>query len=234
MKSEHLRACIFLALSLVSLPVPGQDAAPARAAVTPASTAAAAAEQQGFDEKFKQLAAEIDTLRDANQLLQAKLSALNEDLQKIRAEQARVAASAVGRDDLKPLAQKIDDVDKKRMEDKETISQEIKDSAARLEKLLAPAADSSPRPSIHTPAAVPPSATPPATPPVAVDGFSYTIKDGDRPRDIVNAYNADFKSKGVKTITLQQVIDANPGVDWKRLKIGQKIVIPRPAGYPAS
>ncbi len=32
----------------------------------------------------------------------------------------------------------------------------------------------------------------------------------------------------MKTISLKQAMEANPGVDWNRLKVGQKIVIPRP------
>jgi LysM repeat protein len=33
----------------------------------------------------------------------------------------------------------------------------------------------------------------------------------------------------MKTVSRKQVMDANPDVDWGKLKIGQKIVIPRPA-----
>ena len=225
MKHEHIPACIFLSLSLLPFPVLGQDAAAPRPAATPASTAAAVAEQQGFDEKFKQLAADMDTLRAANQLLLEKFSALKDDLTQVRAEQARLAAGAVSRDDLKPLALKIDAVDKKRQEDKDAISEEIKNTTARLEKLLTPSVDPPPRTPIRTPTPAPP----PVPPPAATDGFSYTIKDGDLLGDIVKAYNNDFKSKGWKTIKAKQVMDANLGVDWTRLKIGQKIVIPRPA-----
>jgi len=216
MKRALIPAGILLGLSLLRLPALGQDVA----ATNAAGQAAAVAEQQGVEEKFKQMAADIQTLRAANQALLDKVSALNEELQQIRAEQARLTANTLGRDDLKPLAQRIEEVDKKRQEDKDTISEEIKKSAARLEKLLTNAAEISPKPPIK-PA--------PGAPPATEDGFSYTIKDGDRLLDIVNAYNAEFKSKGMKTITLKQAKDANPGVDWNNLHIGQKIVIPRPA-----
>jgi cell division protein FtsB len=220
MKREHIRACIFLGLSLLRLPAMGQDAAAARPAATPAVIAATVAEQQGVDEKFKQLAADIDTLRAANQLLQEKVTALTQELQQVHAEQARQAAGAVSRDDLKRLALQIEEVDKKRMEDKEAISLAISNTTARLLPLLTNPVDSAPKPAVRGPA--------PPAPTAAADGFSYTIKDGHRPTAIVKAYNDDFRSKGMKTITLQQVIDANPGVDWKHLRIGQKIVIPRP------
>ena len=44
-----------------------------------------------------------------------------DDLHQIHAEQARLAANAIGRDDLKPLALKIEEVDERRQEDKEAI-----------------------------------------------------------------------------------------------------------------
>lgn len=230
MKRPLILPGLFLGLSLLRLPALGQDAAvptaavptaAADAATNPASKAAAVAEQQGVDEKFKQLAADIETLRAANQLLLDKLSALKDDLQQIRSDQARLAASAVSREDLRPLAQRIEEVDKKRQEDKEAISEEIKKSAARLETLLTNAAEA--------------AARPPVKPPVtgvaagAENGFRYSVKEGDFLDAIVAAYNAEFQKKGMKTISVQQAKDANPGVDWNRLKIGQKIVIPHPA-----
>jgi hypothetical protein len=45
---------------------------------------------------------------------------------------------------------------------------------------------------------------------------------------IVAAYNAEFKSKGMKTITLKQAMDANPTINWNALQLGQKIFIPAP------
>jgi LysM repeat protein len=229
MKFEPVSACIFLSLTFLCLPVPGQNPTPPRGTTSPAVVAAAVAEQQGIDEKFKQMAADLEALRAANQLLAGKVSALTEELQQVRAEEARLAGSAISRDDLKPLAQKIDEVDKKRIEDKDAISEEIKNTTTNLLRQLAPPVD----PSLRTSRGTPPP-VPPPVPPAATDGFSYTIKEGDFLVAIVTAYNNDFKSKGVKTISVQQVKEVNPGVDWNRLKVGQKIVIPRPAGYPAS
>ena len=216
MRLAHALAGIFLSLSVLSWPALGQDPVS-----TPANKAAAVAEQQGVDERFKQLAADLESLRAANQLLLDKLAALKEDVQQVRAEQSRLAAHAVSRDDLKSLAQRIEEVDKKRQDDKDIISEEIKKSSAHLETLLKPATEATPKPPLHAPPAVTTTST--------TDGFTYTIKEGDRLPLIVNAYNDDFKNKGMKTITMTQAKEANPGVDWSRLKIGQKIVIPRPA-----
>ncbi len=217
MKSEHIFACIFLGLTLLTPPAFGQDAT----ATNAATNAAAIAEKQGLDEKFKQMAADIDSLRTANQLLQDKISALKDELQQSRAEQTRLAAAALSREDLKPLAQRIEEVDKRRQDDKDAISDEIKKSEARLQKLLAPSADPPVKPAV-------PSPSPGATPATA-DGFVHIVEEGDRLMDIYRAYNKDFKSKGMKTITYSQFLQANPGVDPKKLQVGQKIIVPRPA-----
>jgi hypothetical protein len=55
------------------------------------------------------------------------------------------------------------------------------------------------------------------------------VQSGDSLGAIVKAYNADFKSKGLKQITMRQAREANPNVNWDKLRVGQKIVIPRPA-----
>ena len=208
------------------LPLFGQDAAAAtnsEATASPnsaAATAAAVAEQQATDEKFKRLAADIESLRAANQAILDKLSSLNDDLKQIRADQAHLAASAISREDLKPLAQRIEEVDKKREADRQLVSDEFKKTAERLERLLTAGVEPVPR----APARPPRTNT--VVPPE--DGFSYTIKDGDRLPEIVAAYNDDFKSKNMKRISLRMAMDANPDVDWTHLKVGQKIIIPRP------
>lgn len=217
MKREHVLAGFLLGLSLFRLPVLGQDAAPAPAATNAAATVA---EQQGMEEKFKRITTDLQSLLTANQLLQDKVAALKEELQQIRAEQSRLAASAVSPDDLKRLAQKIEEVDKKRLEDKETISDQIKKTVERLEKLLVAAGEPAPKPPVKLPST--------NEGPAVQNGVTYTIKSGDTLQAIVAAYNEVFKSKGMKTITLKQAMDANPNVDWNRLIVRQKIVIPNP------
>ncbi|MDB6057278.1 MAG: hypothetical protein JWO95_1122, partial [Verrucomicrobiales bacterium] len=46
---------------------------------------------------------------------------------------------------------------------------------------------------------------------------------------VVQAYNKKFVSEGMKKISQSQVQAANPNVNWNRLRVGQKIVIPAPA-----
>ena len=51
-------------------------------------------------------------------------------------------------------------------------------------------------------------------------GYTYKIKDGDTLLRIVT----DLRAQGYK-ITQKQVIEANAGVNWNRLKIGQTVFI---------
>jgi hypothetical protein len=206
-----------ISIFLPCLPVTAQDAAS-----TPASTAAAIAAREDAEERYKRLAADLQAVQSDNEVLHAKITALEAEIQTLRAAQARPADNSAIEDELKRLAESIQEVDKKRQNDKEVISEEIRKSIGGLEQSLRsappPAHASGPKPS-----AVPES-------PASDKGYSYTIQEGDRLDLIVKAYNADFKSKGMKTITLKQAKEANPNVDWNRLRVGQKIVIPRPDG----
>jgi predicted RNase H-like nuclease (RuvC/YqgF family) len=203
-----------LGISFFTLAAAAQDAAPA---ITPAAQIAA---KQGADERYERMAADIQALQAANDALQAKLSAIEQQLQDLRNQQTQSAGNFSTPDDLKRLADKIQEVDKKREEDKQAIAEEIRKSIAELKHALA---DGS-APSRVSPSKPIASAESPDT----EKGFVYKIQEGDSLSAIVKAYNADFKSKGMKTISLKQAMDANPDVDWNRLRVGQKIVIPRP------
>src|SRR5262249_60566960 len=61
----------------------------------------------------------------------------------------------------------------------------------------------------------------PSTPPK--ESYSYKIKEGDTLVRIVT----DLRAQGYK-ITQKQIMDANAGVNWKRLKVGQTVIIPGP------
>jgi predicted RNase H-like nuclease (RuvC/YqgF family) len=186
-----------------------------------ATNAAAVAEAQGFDEKFKQLAADIDSLRAANETIRDKLSALHDEIQQVRTEQARLASNAISADDLKPLAAKIEEVDKKRIADKDEIADQVKQTAVRLGRLITDSSGAAPGKPVSNPPPVNVTAT-------TGQGYNYTVVKGDILPAIVSAYNAKFKEMGMKTIRQKQVEDANPTVNWSRLQVGQVIIIPQP------
>jgi Skp family chaperone for outer membrane proteins len=214
---------LVISLSLAGRSALAQDTVPAAPAPGPATAAAAVAAQEEAEERYKRMAADLQALQLDNQSLKAKLAALEQKFDDLRQQQAAANTSGV-QEDLKRLADKIVQVDQKRQEDKLAISEEIRKAIGGLQKTLAGAG-------AGASARVPSPKSPPDTePPAAGNDVSYTIKEGDNLSVIVKAYNADYKSKGWKTITLKEAMDANPNVDWTRLRIGQKINIPHPAG----
>ena len=55
------------------------------------------------------------------------------------------------------------------------------------------------------------------------EGFEYVVQRDDRLDIIVKRYR-DEKIM----VTSKSIMDANPTVNWSRLRIGQKIFIPKP------
>jgi hypothetical protein len=210
---------------LVRLPLMAQDANVTPVAppvTTPASTAAAIAAKEAAEERYNRMAADLQAVQSDNEALHAKITAMEQELQALRDAAARPPDTSAIQEDLKHLAEKIGEVDKKRMEDKDAISEEIRKAIGGLEATIkgapSPMRETRPRPPVAQDT------------PLSDNGYSYTVVPGDRLDLIVKAYNKEYRSKGLKPITIRQAMEANPNVDWNRLKAGQKIVIPRPEG----
>jgi len=184
-----------------------------------ATPAAAIAAKEGAEERYERLAADIQALQAANDALQSKVNSLSAQLSDLRSQQVQDASNSSVQNALKLLADKIAEVDRKREEDKQSISEQIRQSMASLQKALAggPASNHAPSKPISEP-----------EPAAGANRVIYVVKSGDNLSLIVNSYNADFKTKGLKRITIKQAKDANPDVDWPHLQVGQKIVIPVP------
>jgi nucleoid-associated protein YgaU len=155
----------------------------------------AAQEQQG--KKIDALAKEVSELRD-----------------KVNTPQVNDSASAA---DLKNLAEKVQEVDKKRQADRELILKEID----KLGKVAAGA----PSHARTAPAPVPAGGGDPGTaaPAAPQKGYYYTVQSGDTLAAIAKAY----REQGVK-VTTSQILKANPGLDANKLYSGKKIFIPDP------
>lgn len=123
-----------------------------------------------------------------------------------------------GVDDLKKLAEQVQEIDKKRQEDNEKI-------LAALEKLSKGGGFHRPPASDNTAggdsAANSPDTSTPTTNNSNQNGYEYPIAPGNTLAAIAKAYRA----KGVK-VTVADILKANPGLDPSKLKIGQKIFIP--------
>jgi len=195
------RFSIFLigCLLLITPATRGQDAA----------AAAAKAERDAAEERYKRLNSAVEDLLAAQTEQQKRIAALAKEVESLREQQSRPRASYASEEDLRRLAEKIQEIDKKRADDKELILKEI----GKLGKTLSATPVKPLKP-------ITADTTPSATP---NKGFEYEIKSGDTLSVIVQAYG----EKGIK-VTVKQILKANPGLDEKKLQVGQKIFIPAP------
>jgi LysM repeat protein len=187
--------------------------------------ATAEAERKQAEERHQSMVHSIELLQESVATLQKNVSALREETRHLKDDLDRFKTKNEGaatQDNIKRLAEKIEEVDKKRQADNERIVKYIDARNAELQKLILekpsgatrvapPAGAGTERP--RTPAGPAPGAT--------EKGFNYTIKSGDRLPKIVAA----LKGQGFKA-TEKQIMDANPTVDWNKLRIDQKIFIP--------
>lgn len=196
--------------------------------------AAAALARQADEEQYRSLNTRVANLEESNQSLQKKIQDLTEALHKLRDEVARSAnnkeVTAV-QESIRRLESAIKEVDEKRIADNSKV-------LAALENIKQAIAT---RPAPHSSAPIDASGgtrTKPANPPprgesargnsgggnTTEDGYNYSIKSGDTLSGLVLA----LRSQGIK-VTQKQITEANPNVNWNRLKVGQTIFIPKPA-----
>jgi phage tail protein X/cell division protein FtsL len=173
-----------------------------------------AATQQQLDK----LSGQIQDLQAALAQQGKRLDALEKEISglsdKVNSPQVNHSASEDG---LKKLAEQVQEIDKKRQDDRDLILKQIE----KLGKLIGSA------PAGHK--VVPNTEVPTA----GVDnsasggpqkGYYYPVQAGDTIAAIAKAY----RDKGVK-ITTEQILKANPGLDPKSLIPGKtKVFIPDP------
>jgi Tfp pilus assembly protein FimV len=120
---------------------------------------------------------------------------------------------------LKKLANQVQDLDQKRLDDRKVITEQI----SKLASLPTNVTPLPPRHSTSTPKPTEnnESHDAPATP---LSGYEYQVKSGDTLGLIVKAY----RDKGVK-VTKSKIIAANPKMNPEVLISGTKIFIPDPS-----
>jgi len=183
------------------------------------SVAAARAQDDATQQQINKLGGQLQDALDAQAVQARRITELEKQISELRdkVNQPVAAADNATTEDLKKLADQVQEIDGKRQADRELILKEI-------EKLAKAA--SSPVP-VHKPApVVSPAATenpgPAATSPQK--GYEYIIQRNDTLSIIVKAY----RDQGIK-VTRDQIIKANPGLDPNKLFAGRKIFIPAPA-----
>jgi LysM repeat protein len=171
----------------------------------------ARAQDAAIEERVNKLNGLVQDLLEDKVTQKKQLAELAREIQSLREQQARPNSSYATTDDLKRLAEKIQEIDKKREADNDRIVKAIED----LKKTFA-TAGTQPRKTSVTPAA----SEKPATP---EKGYEYIVRSGDTLSAIVQAY----RDEGIK-VTLDQVLKANPGLNPNRMLVGQKVFIPEP------
>ena len=214
MKRHFLSLCLASA-ALLPLPAPAQD-------IT------AAAEREQNEERHRSVTARLDRIEETQQSYQKRLNDLREENGRLRSEIDRLKSkneSAATQEALKKLEDAILEVDKKRQADNDKTLKALRE----LEKLILEKPPTRPRatdsgPGGNTKPTVEPGHTTTDKPSAEREkGYEYSIRDKDTLSGIVLL----VRGQGLK-VTQKQLMDANPSVNWNKLKIGQKIFIPAP------
>jgi LysM repeat protein len=185
------------------------------------SLAAVRAQDDANQQQIDKLSGQIQDLTDAQVAQGKRIEALEKQISDLQGQLNQPAPSTVNPDDLKKLAEQVQEIDKKRQEDNDRVLKELE----RLERSLGTSASSHRSSPDITPdiAPTPTRGHPTASPSGPQNGYDYTIQRGDTLLAIAKAYRA----QGVK-VTTDQILKANPGLDAKNMKVGQKIFIPAP------
>ena len=171
------------------------------------------AQDAGTQQQLDKLSGQIQDLLAAQEQQTKQFAALQKDISELREKVNTPQVDAASRADLTSLAEKVQEIDKKRQADRELILDQIK----QLGKVAAmPPSHGKPKPPI-TPVADDPT---PATP---QKGYEYVVKAGDTVGSIAKAY----RDQGVK-VTTEKILKANPGLDPTKLYVGKKVFIPDP------
>jgi nucleoid-associated protein YgaU len=182
------------------------------------SLAAARAQDDATQQQINKLNGQLQDALDAQAVQAKRITVLEKEISELRDKSSQpTVANTANADDLKKLADQVQEIDKKRQEDRELILKEI----GKLGKVSgSPASSRKASPDVSTTA--PENPVPAITSPQK--GYEYIIKRNDTLSIVVKAY----RDQGIK-VTVDQILKANPGLDPKSLKVGQKIFIPDPS-----
>ena len=183
----------------------------------------ARAQETATQQQLDKLSGQIQDLLEAQAQQGKRIDALEREIGELRdkVNTPVVHDDYANREDLKKLAEQVQEIDRKRLDDRELILKQIENLSKVPVVAPVPTTHRSKPAPETTPSGGDNSATTPSGP---ENGHYYIIKDGDRLSDIVKAYRA----QGVK-VTTAQILKANPGLDPNKIISGKKIFIPDPA-----
>jgi phage tail protein X len=170
-----------------------------------------AATQSQIDKLYGQM----QDLTEAQAAQNKRLDALEKQISDLSDKLNQPAApDSANADDLKKLAEQVQEIDKKRQADNELILKQI----AQLGKVSSTGHKSAPE--VASTSAADGPATSTGGP---QKGYDYTIAD----KDTISAIAKAYRAQGVK-VTSTQILAANPGLNPSSLIVGKKIFIPDP------
>ena len=189
-----------------------------------AEALAATAREQFESERYRLLRSQLDELLEAQSALQRKVNSLSRDLSQRMDDELRDfqrrQSRFVTRDEFEALKKTVEELDRKRRADHETVLSELKS----LRKAISRAVDD-----------VVKAAGTPAPPPTSnLDMYEDLVYDhevqrGETVSDIMKAYNEQtMLPEGRRRIGLRDVQAVNPGLNLNVIRIGQIIKIPIP------
>ena len=186
-----------------------------------AADAITLAAQQESEERYKRLAATVEELQTSLSAQQRQISSLAGEMSKLREEISRGNNNAATQESIRELNEQILKVDKSRIEDNKRIQEALEKLGQTIIKAPIPPtrrAETAPNPGNGGA-----TARPQANRPAQEEGFEYVVQNGD----ILDKIVARYREEKIM-VTKKAIMDANPTVDWNRLRIGQKIFIPKP------
>lgn len=194
------------------------------AALWPAQAQDTVAEREQAEERHRNVTSRLEKLEEGMAAHHKSVDKLADEVRKLRDEIDRLKnknESAATQDSFKRLQEAITEVDKKRMADNErTVKsfEELRKLILEKPSAAAPPRNSTPPVNPGPGGQRPPGVSPPAIPD---KGYKYAIRANDTLSALVKA----LRAQGHK-VTEKIIMDANPGVNWNRLRIGQEIFIP--------
>ena len=174
-------------------------------------------QEDATQQQINKLNGQVQDLVDAQALQAKRIEALEKEIAGLQ-DKLNQPGTTANQDDLKKLAEQVQEIDKKRQEDNARILKELE----RLGKSLG-----APQPGHKITPSVPitaPTGNPGPAAGSPQKGYDYNVRSGDTLSAIVKAY----RDQGIK-VTTDQILKANPGLNPGDMKIGQKIFIPAPA-----
>lgn len=179
------------------------------------TAAPARAQDTATQQQLDKLSGQIQDLLDAQAAQDKRIGALEKQVSDLSGKLSQPAANNyASADDLKNLAEQVQELAKKQQDDNDLILKEF--------EKLAKGGGISP---VHNPSPNVADTTNNPGSGVPQKGFYYTIQEHDTPSAIAKAYRDS--EKHIK-VSADDILKANPGLDPKHLVVGKTIFIPDP------